>query len=122
VRAASDEYADAMDSLGLWLAECCLRTGDRDDGERAGLLYRSYSDWKKGRGEAPVSTTRWGEQMRSRGVERHRTRRAKPARCRGPGDPTETEAEAKLPHPGRTTPRGVNQQGAKRETRQDEIR
>jgi putative DNA primase/helicase len=72
VRAASDEYADAMDSLGLWLTECCRRTGDLSDSERASMLYRSYRDWKGGRGESPISQTRWGEQMRGRGFESYR--------------------------------------------------
>ena len=71
VRAASDEYAAAMDSMGLWLSECCRHTGDLLDSERMRDLYRSYSDWKHDRGEQPVSQTRWGEQMRSRGFEKY---------------------------------------------------
>ena len=73
VRAASDAYSDAMDSLGLWLADCCRRTGDELDSERAGVLYHSYADWKRARGEQPVSLTRWGEQMRSRAFETYRS-------------------------------------------------
>ncbi len=72
VREASEAYADAMDSLGLWLVEWCHRSGDPLDSERSSLLYRSYGDWKRSRGEAPVSQTRWGEQMRSRGLESYR--------------------------------------------------
>jgi putative DNA primase/helicase len=71
VLAASHEYADAMDSLKLWLDECCDQT-DRDRRERAGLLYRSFADWKIARGEKPVSMTRWGEQMQSRGFRKIR--------------------------------------------------
>lgn len=70
VRAASDEYAAAMDSMGLWLSDCCVQTGDPSDRERAKALYDSYSDWKGARGESPVSMTRWGEQLRSRGYEK----------------------------------------------------
>jgi putative DNA primase/helicase len=72
VREASDEYAHAMDSMGLWLEECCLLTGNRDDVEPAGVLYRSYAAWKERRGESPLSQMQWGEQMSSR-AERHRS-------------------------------------------------
>jgi putative DNA primase/helicase len=71
VLAASREYADAMDSLGLWLADCCDQT-DPERRERASLLYKSYSDWKDGRGEKAVSMTRWGEQMAGRAFEKVR--------------------------------------------------
>ncbi|MEO8977627.1 MAG: hypothetical protein ABI552_17940, partial [Casimicrobiaceae bacterium] len=71
VRAASDEYANAMDSLGLWLSECCVVTGERGHVEAAADLYRSFANWKERRGEKPVAHTRWGEQMRGRGIERY---------------------------------------------------
>jgi putative DNA primase/helicase len=69
VRDASDQYADAMDSLGNWIADCCRCSTDPLDTEKAGMLYKSYADWKRGRGEQPVSLTRWGEQMRGRGFD-----------------------------------------------------
>jgi putative DNA primase/helicase len=72
IRAVSNEYADAMDSLGLWLGECCQRSGDPMDSERASLLYSSYSDWKRGRGESPAGQTRWGESLRGRGLKSYR--------------------------------------------------
>lgn len=70
VRQASDEYATTMDSLGNWMAECCITNPDIDC--KARLLYTSYSLWKKDRGEVPVSETRWGEQMMSRGYAKVR--------------------------------------------------
>ena len=70
VRTASDEYAATMDALGNWIADKCER--DLDGSEAAGLLYRSYADWKRDRGENPVSPTRWSEQLVSRGFERYR--------------------------------------------------
>ena len=70
VRTASDEYAATMDALGNWIADKCER--DLDGSEAAGLLYRSYADWKRDRGENPVSQTRWSEQLVSRGFERYR--------------------------------------------------
>jgi len=68
VRAATDAYADAMDSLRNWLAECCELDPDARGG--ASVLYRSYRDWKIERGEQPVSMTRWGEQMGTRRFEK----------------------------------------------------
>lgn len=73
IRAASEEYATTMDSMAGWMADCCRLTGDPLDATKASLLYRSYSDWKRARGEAPVSMTRWAEQMRSRGFESYRS-------------------------------------------------
>ena len=71
VRAASDEYATTMDAMGNWIADRCDR--DPDQSETASLLYRSYADWKRERGEYPVSETRWSEQIVSRGFERFRS-------------------------------------------------
>lgn len=70
VHAASAEYASAMDSLALWLADCCRL--DTDAECLAGTLYGSYADWKRARGEQPVSLTRWAEQMGSKGHEKYR--------------------------------------------------
>jgi putative DNA primase/helicase len=76
VRAASDDYADAMDSLGLWIAECCDRS-DPQRREGGKLLYDSYKAWKEARGEHAVSMTRWAEQMQSRGIQKVRDNGAK---------------------------------------------
>jgi putative DNA primase/helicase len=71
IRAASSEYVAAMDSLGLWLSECCERLDDSSSNEAASRLYLSFRDWKQARGEAPMSQTRWGEQMVTRGFARY---------------------------------------------------
>jgi len=60
-----------MDSLGLWLSECCERLDDSSSNEAASRLYLSFRDWKQARGEAPMSQTRWGEQMVTRGFARY---------------------------------------------------
>lgn len=65
VQQASEDYAEAMDLLGLWIEECC-EVDDPEANEAAGLLYRCFADWKRDRGEQPVSETRWGEQLRGR--------------------------------------------------------
>lgn len=71
VRAASNEYAATMDSIANWTAECCTVAGTVEC--RASLLFESYSLWKRDRGESPVSMTRWGEQMASRGYAKRRS-------------------------------------------------
>ena len=71
IRTASDEYASTMDALGNWIDDRCER--EPDGTEAAKLLYRSYADWKRDRGEHPVSETRWSEQLVSRGFERYRS-------------------------------------------------
>lgn len=68
IRAASDDYTATMDSLGNWTSECCEL--NLDASASSSRLYRSFSDWKRTRGESVMSQTRWGEQMRGRGFER----------------------------------------------------
>lgn len=71
--AASEEYATTMDSLGNWLTDCCRVSGDLFEcSESASLLYRSYGDWKRARGETAVGQTRLSEQLKSRGHESYR--------------------------------------------------
>ncbi len=73
VRAASAEYANAMDSIGMWLEECCEGVGDPTASETSAYLYRSYAEWKRRRGEHPVSQMRWSEQVQGRGLVRHKS-------------------------------------------------
>jgi hypothetical protein len=52
----------------MWLAER-VQILDHDmrpssQCPKSGELYRDYSNWKKDRGEAPLSQTRWAEVMR----------------------------------------------------------
>jgi putative DNA primase/helicase len=74
---ASTEYADAMDSLGLWMGDCCHVSRDEFESESASLLYRSFGDWKRSRGEAVISMTRFAEQLRGRGFEHYRNNGAR---------------------------------------------
>ena len=73
VRAASEEYLHAMDSLGLWIEECCDLADDLLTTETSTRLYRSDSSWKDRRGEHPVSQMRWSEQLQARGIQRYRS-------------------------------------------------
>lgn len=72
IRQASEDYAIAMDSLGMWLDECC-DVADPEVTEASGTLYASYATWKSARGEHPVSATRWSEQMQTRGFKHFRS-------------------------------------------------
>ena len=70
IEAESADYFASQSTPEMWLAECteiadpllqvtsqCPKSGD---------LYRSYAEWKKGRGEPPLSQTRWAETMQKK--------------------------------------------------------
>jgi len=68
VEAESADYFAAQSTVDMWLAERVqvLTTDDRNvlALHKAGELYRDYAEWKKERGENPVSMTRWAESLR----------------------------------------------------------
>ena len=68
VEAESLDYFASQSTPEMWLAERCesVIMDDRPHMQlpRSTDLYRDYSDWKKRRGEQPVSQTRWAEVMR----------------------------------------------------------
>jgi P4 family phage/plasmid primase-like protien len=68
VAAESADYFAAQSTVDMWLAErvLILTTDDRNvlALHKGGDLYRDYSEWKKERGENPVSMTRWAESLR----------------------------------------------------------
>lgn len=69
VTASTQEYFSEQDMLAQWLDEMCERT-DRDDiptKDTVGNLYRSWSNYTKGRGEDPGSSKSFGMAMRKRG-------------------------------------------------------
>lgn len=78
VDAEIDDYFAAQSTPEMWLAERVqiLAPDERNvlALPQAGVLYRDYSDWKKDRGEQPVSMVRWAdalkrfEKVRSSGV------------------------------------------------------
>ena len=59
VRDASSEYMADHDDLQQWVDACCERKGE----SAANDLYRSFSNWKKDRGENPPSQTTWGSRL-----------------------------------------------------------
>lgn len=68
VEAESADYFAAQSTVDMWLAERVqiLTTDDRNvlALHKGGELYRDYAEWKKERGENPVSMTRWAESLR----------------------------------------------------------
>lgn len=75
VREATAEYLDENDVMKEWLAEQCFVSDEtKDDGApkvvtRSRVLYRNYSDWKKGRGEGAEAESNWRQMMRNAGFK-----------------------------------------------------
>lgn len=83
VTAATNAYRSEMDSIGAFLAECCI-TGERMTA-LARDLYAAYTRWCEDAGEKPLSQRRLGTELKNRGCDNS-------TRC---------------PHSDRTTWRGV---------------
>lgn len=64
VRAATDEYLDQQDVLGLWLAECVTTGAGR---ARRGELYKSFKAWAEDAGEYVLPQKRFVAALESRG-------------------------------------------------------
>jgi putative DNA primase/helicase len=73
VEAESADYFASQSTPEMWLAERCeiLTEDGRQSRQLPGSsdLYRDYSDWKKARGEQPISQTRWAQGV-MRGFEK----------------------------------------------------
>ena len=65
---ATNDYFASQSTPGLWFEECCQIVGDEGQVGRywdtSSELYASYSEWKKERGENPITHTEWGYFMR----------------------------------------------------------
>ena len=70
VEAESADYFEAQSTVDAWISECVERVPDDRRGGRkwpkSSELYQSYVQWKRDRGEAPVSQTRWADTMAKR--------------------------------------------------------
>jgi putative DNA primase/helicase len=70
VDAESADYFAAQSTPEMWLTErvTLLPQDVRPASQcpKSGDLYRDYSNWKRDRGETPLSHTRWAETMRSK--------------------------------------------------------
>ncbi len=67
VERATKGYFAAQSTIEMWIDECCSKVDDPDrpasSWRTASELYDNYQQWKRARGEAPVSQTRFGEFM-----------------------------------------------------------
>lgn len=65
VTAATVDYLDSQDTLGLWLAEKCATAGPTTE-TSSSTLYDSFKVWKERRGERPPSQVRFSGQLEAR--------------------------------------------------------
>jgi len=67
VAAEQEDYFSTQSTVEAWVNERCQRieadTRTSKDIDLASVLYASYEQWKRNRGEAPFSQTRWGDAM-----------------------------------------------------------
>ncbi|WP_211849178.1 phage/plasmid primase, P4 family [Neoroseomonas eburnea] len=70
VLAATEEYFEAEDALGRWLAECCERGVNHV--EATAVLFASWKAWAEAGGEYVGSVRRFSDNLLNRGFELHR--------------------------------------------------
>jgi P4 family phage/plasmid primase-like protien len=70
VLAATDEYFEAEDALGRWLADCCEPGAAYV--EPTAALFASWKAWAEAGGEYVGSTKRFSDNLTNRGFERGR--------------------------------------------------
>lgn len=71
VKLATEEYRAESDTLGAFLAECCLI--DPRARAQAGKLYKAYQAWCTQYGEKIMNSTRFGRQLVERGFTKGRS-------------------------------------------------
>jgi putative DNA primase/helicase len=70
---ATADYRRTEDTIGHFLEEATCQ--DREAiGERACDAYEAYQTWCQGNGHRPLSMTNFGKALKSRGIEKERTR------------------------------------------------
>jgi len=70
IEAEAKDYFESQSTVELWIAECCDIEKNPEDAAssyaKANDAYNNYNEWKKSRGEIPMSATRFGEQITPR--------------------------------------------------------
>jgi len=70
VEASTKEYLESQSTLDQWVEDRCTTVADDGRGgrqwQKASELYADFAEWKRDRGEHPLSQTRWGEWMERR--------------------------------------------------------
>ena len=72
VRAATDEYLEAEDALGQWIAEACMT--DVDNTASATHLYSAWRGWCDRSGERPGTKKAFSQRLVDKGYKRKRVR------------------------------------------------
>jgi putative DNA primase/helicase len=67
VCAATRGYREEMDTIGAFLADCCILEAGRT--VTASILYLTYEDWCERGHETPLSQREFGRRLRERGLE-----------------------------------------------------
>jgi putative DNA primase/helicase len=70
VRAATDEYLAEEDTVGRWIAECCIQEASATSTSAA--LFESWKSWAEASGEYVGSLKRLVQTLEDRGFERWR--------------------------------------------------
>jgi P4 family phage/plasmid primase-like protien len=70
VTKATQEYFSAQSTIEMWIDENCDLIGDdgrsKKEWPKASALFFDYQEWKRSRGEMPVTQTRFSEAMRNK--------------------------------------------------------
>jgi putative DNA primase/helicase len=70
VENSTRDYLESQSTLDQWIeARCCIVADDGRAGrdwQKASALYADFAEWKRDRGEHPLSQTRWGEWIEKR--------------------------------------------------------
>ena len=82
VTSATDSYREEVDTLGLWITECCIQ--DPKEHALASLLYHSYTEWAGLAGERfPLTRKDFTRHMEERGFSKQQTTDSRQGRIKG---------------------------------------
>jgi putative DNA primase/helicase len=70
---ATAEYREEMDSLGGFIAECCLISHQPGVSASSGDLYKAFQQWCASEAQEVMSTTAFGIELQSRGLKREKS-------------------------------------------------
>jgi len=71
VRSATEEYRSSQDTLGAFIADCCV-TGKAYTA-KASAVYAAYVHWCQENGEHELNHRRFGDAISERGIERRKS-------------------------------------------------
>lgn len=71
---ATEQYVEAEDVIGAWIADCCEREGETVDGRN---LFDSYRKWCEAQGEHAWSRRAWSNALLDRGFAQTRSKNSR---------------------------------------------